>query len=268
MNYTTVIGVDESHVNQLNLVWPTWLKFKPSLLNHPLIVFFDRESNLTHQSVRRLVAEHDDVRVFFWPSLKGGKYEGDPNSKWTNPQRAKMLSGFVHVPATFVQTEYWLKLDLDVVATGMDDWIDEKWFEDEPAMVAHPWGYTKPADQMLYLDDWTGCYLDKFPWWIWLYPPLGLYPEPGSDLVKHKRIISWCGFFHTEFTRRVSEICQAICGPGQLPVPSQDGTLWYFAARGGFPIRRENMKKRGFRHCHGERSIRDSVNEVMYEVSR
>jgi len=261
MDYTLVIGVDGRHLEQLSLVWPTWVKHKPSILTHPLVVFYDRDQ-LTWKDIQPIVKEHYQITVYDWPP-KGAEYKGDPKDKWTNPQRHKMLSGFVHVPPMFVKTKYWLKLDLDTVATGMDDWIDESWFEDEPAIVSHPWGYTKPARQMLDLDEWTGARLDMMPQWLWQKPPLNLVPREGSSMVRHKRIISWCGFFNTEFTEVCSAVAAGCCELGQLPVPSQDGYLWYMAERGNLGIKRVNMKSRGWEHWTTTRNIIKAVERVM-----
>ncbi len=169
----------------------------------------------------------------------------------------------MHLPATdWVKTPYWLKLDLDVVATGQDDWIDERWFEGNPAIIAHPWNYSKPPESMLDLDKWVKVNAGKLPDKITDSEPLNLIPNPGSDIVRHERIISFCGFFNTEFTKLCSEMAESTCGSGKLPVPSQDGFMWYVAKRGGFGINRVNMKARGWKQCSSERSILQSLQEL------
>lgn len=254
-DYTTVIGVDESHIEKLRLVFPTWVAHKPSLLNHRLVIFYDINSNCHPLTISRIVHQHPDIDIYAWPP-PGVAYDDIPSmGRFGGAQRYKMLAGFVHCPRFRVETDYWLKLDLDTVATGQDNWIDEKWFEDKPAIVAHPWNYTKPPDQMITLDLWASqCHhiaqLENTQ-------PLNLRPEPGSSMVSHKRIISWCGFFNTDFTADCSRAAEATCGIGKLPVPSQDGYMWYMAQRRGLPIRRENMKKCGWAHCGSERSICD-----------
>jgi hypothetical protein len=168
-----------------------------------MVVFYDPTSVSIHDI-------HEVLRRSFvgvkWPSSIGvntiaySTRLGEPETKWNNPQRYMMLSGFVHVPGRYVETEYWLKLDTDTIASGQPDWIDENWFnvhvEGEPRanIVSHPWGYTKPPNQMLELDKWKEeheLFKNKLT--------LDLRPStPQSSMVKHKRIISWCSFFHTQ----------------------------------------------------------------------
>lgn len=266
IDYTTVIGVDDSHVEKLGLVWQTWKRHKPSLFDHPLIAFVDSSiSDSALMEVVRITKDHPDHLLMVWP-YENVTYPGDPNDKWTRPQRYKMLAGFVHVPARMVETTYWLKLDLDTVATGQDDWINLDWFSGLPAIVSHPWGYTKPANQMLELDEWFArhAYHIRTEWPNYpKTPPLGLRPKTGSSMVKHKRIISWCAFFNTEFTRHCSDMANRFCGKGKLPVPSQDGYLWYMAKRGDFGVVRANMKRRGWQHKSTNKNVRKAVEEAL-----
>lgn len=257
IDYTVVIGVDAGHIDQMRLSMPTWAKHKPDLLNHPLVCFYDRDS-VTPDDVKRALPPWRNFVLYAWPPTDAEPWDGDPNSKWTNPQRAKMLSGFVHVPPRTVSTKYWLKLDLDAVALGQPDWIDPSWFDGDPAIISHPWSYTKPPDQMMNLDKWVSDHKVHMPP-EFDTPPLMLVPEPGSNLVKHERIISWCAFFEMDFSVLYSEIAEDVCGTGKLPVPSQDGYHWYCAARSKRLIRTVNMKRRGWAQCHGKQSIIDHI---------
>ena len=173
-----------------------------------------------------------------------------------------MLAGFVHVPTVHVDTSYWLKLDTDVVATGNDDWVDDCWFEGDPAIVAQPWGFTKPADQVLKLDEWVLNNAEKL-YDLVCEPALCLTPNEGSDRVRHKRIISWCGFFHTHFTWSASTWAENTCGVGKLPVPSQDGYLFYLAKRLDFGIKRVQMKKLGFEHWSTMFNVKQAAERAM-----
>jgi hypothetical protein len=258
-DYTTVVGLDDRHARQLTWTWQTWRYFKPSLLDHPMLIFFDRDE--VDERWIKDVVDHPDLTTVPWP-LDGVEYAGDGWDKWTNPQRHKMLSGFVHVPGMTVETPYWLKIDTDTVATGQDDWIDPIWFENEPAIVSQRWGFTRPPNQMLDLDSWVERNQETLPDWAEL-SPLELAPEPGASRVRHRRIISWVGFFNTEFTRRASIAAVRACGTGQIPVPSQDGYLWYAAQRLGYHVRREGFKSRGWRHQSSDGGVRRSVKEVM-----
>ena len=259
-DYTLVIGVDKKHLRQLIQVWPTFIKHKPSLLKQPMVVFYDKyEVNPTY--IYEYV-KHPNIRTHKWP-IDNIEYEGQADSKWTNPQRYKMLAGFVHVPSMCVETDYWLKLDTDTVATGNDDWIDSKWFEGSPAIISQRWGFTKPANQMLLLDAWVKenkellSEMDQSS-------PLNLTPNEGSSRLNHKRIISWCSFFNTAFTTTCSDFANRTCGWYKLPVPSQDGYVWYLAKRMNKRIVTTNMKARGFKHRNTERNIKQAISESLY----
>jgi len=256
IDYTLVCGVDDKHLRQLALTWPTWRKWKPSLLEHPMLVFYDY-AQVSEARVRAVV-DHPDLHVIAWtPSVeefRGWEQEG----RFGDPQRYKMLAGFVHVAGLFVNTDYWLKLDTDVVATGMDDWIDPIDFSGSPAIVAHRWSFTKPADQMARLDWWA----KDVPEFIG-HDPLNLKPAPGADRVGHSRIISWCGFFLTEFTQLCSRLAIDWAGHNMLPVPSQDGYMWYVATRMGLGVKRINAKNRGWEHWSTEQNILKAVVRAM-----
>jgi len=263
-DYTLVVGVDKKHLEQLQHTWPTWKKHKPSLLDVPMVVFRDRHQ-VTETEVHRVV-DHPRLSVVAWPldSFEHRyNYQASAQpSKWNNPQRHKMLSGFVYVPSVAVMTRYWLKIDTDTVATGNDDWIDDSWFDNCPAIIAQPWPYTKPPDQMMKLDKWVNdCELD-LPM-LNSCPPLELRPNPGSGCLRHHRIISWCGFFHTRFTAKAASWAGRTGAPGSLPVPSQDGYLYYCAKRLGFGVVRAGMKKRGWQHWSTMANIKAHSAEAM-----
>jgi hypothetical protein len=248
-DFTVVIGVDARHLRQLAMVWPTWVKNKPSTFNseRPLLIFFDRDQ-VTREAVCEVIGPHSALGVFPWPPYPDVVYEGG-DDKWTNAQRYKMLAGYVHVPAMLCRTKYFLKIDVDCPAMGQDDWVDSTWFVDNPAIIASPWHYTKPPDQMMRLDAWS----EGIPHFC--KPPLNLVPESGANKVKHKRICSWCGFFRTDVARIISNWCSVRCGAFKLPVPSQDGLFWYFSTRMGLPIVRVQMKDRGWQLCSSDSGI-------------
>jgi hypothetical protein len=265
IDYTLVVGVDAKHLEQLRWTWPTWRKHKPGLLDVPMVVFRDR-----HQVSRREVVDVVDNRhltVVPWPPVSCNTYDyrirsGSEEDKWNSPQRYKMLAGFVHVPAMCVKTKYWLKIDTDTVAEGQPDWIDAGWFDDSPAIVSHPWGFTKPPDQMLELDRWVDQNKSALLMLV-NSDPLGLRPKPGAGKLGHRRIISWCGFFHTKFTQACARWANKTVGVNGLPVRSQDGFLWYCAKRLGFGIERVNMKKLGWQHWSAMKNIQKHSEEVM-----
>ncbi len=262
IDYTLVVGVDKKHLKQLSWVFPTWKKNKPSLLDHPMVVFYDAEE--VKDSEIYSAISHPQLLTVPWP-LGNAKYEGDTKDKFSNPQRYKMLSGFIYIPSIYVKTPYWLKLDTDTVATGQDNWIDSDWFNDNPAIVSQRWTFTKPPDQMMKLDAWVESNKDKLPE-LTSKEPLNLIPKPGASRVGHKRIISWCSFFNTEFTAYCAQAARLTCGDYKLPVPSQDGFVWYVAKRLGLGIKTANMKGRGWEHWSTEKNIRNSVEKALYNV--
>ena len=260
-DYTLVIGVDKGHLEQLSLVWSTWAKHKPSLLQRPIIVFYNESVHISdiHQALNPIPGKQAPLQLVRWhPDCE---YIQKTPERWYNPQRQRMLAGFLHVPAKWVETEYWLKLDLDAVATGQDDWVDPKWFEGQPAIIASPWSYTKPANQMLELDEWVTKF--QIPG-LYEHPPLNLAPvAPNVTMVRHPRIASWCGFFRADFNKFCSEIAEETCGKDQMPCPSQDGMLWYCAARSHQGIKRVDMKSKGWKLCSKTKGVREAAKEAM-----
>jgi len=267
-DYTTVVGVDAKHLRQLARSWPTWKEHKPSLLAHPMLVFHDREQ-VNALDVREVV-DHPNLWTYCWPPVGVNYGDGLDTAgmsereryaaMWTSSQRHKMLAGYVHAPALWVETPYWLKLDTCVFATGQDDWIDPAWFDDGSAIISHRWGYTKPPNQMMELDRWAKEQRDH-SFLLAGTNSLNLVPKPGAKHLSHRRIISWCAFFNTLFTRECARVATMSCGLCQLPVPSQDGYLWYLAKRSGRGIMRTNMKKLGWDH----RPVRDFSMDVLKE---
>lgn len=256
-DFTTVTGVDRKHLRQLAMTWPTWRRHKSqTILRNPLVVFHER-TQVRAEEVRS-VCDHPHLTTVAWPP-EGQSFYGDNSSKWESVDRHKMLAGFVYVPASsVVATPYFLKLDTDAVATGVEDWIDAAWFADDPAIVAPPWGFTRPADQMLRLDAWAND-LELFKG----TQPLGLAPRPGEDRVCHPRIGSWCAFFNNEFNRLCAMAALESVGSYQLPVASQDGFLFYAATRLGRRVVRPRMKARGWDVWSTEGNIARAVQRSM-----
>jgi hypothetical protein len=245
------------------MTWKTWQRHKPSTMDCPILIVYDRQQVLPSRIVDLLGTDSlggAGVQCYSWPPTDVEYPAG--TDKWTDSQRYRMLSGFVHATAKMVDTPFWLKLDTDVVATGQDNWIDPNWFSDNPAIVAQPWGFTKPANQMVDLDTWVATHGDVLTE-LRSKPPLNLRPKPGWSMIRHPRIISWCGFFNTEFTRKCSEWAELTCGHGLLPVPSQDGFIWYCAARLGLPIVRPQMKNLGWEHWSTDGNVQKAYLKAM-----
>lgn len=260
-DFTVVLGVDAGHFDQFRLAIPNWLERKPSLAKQTFLVFYDR-AGVEVCDLERAIAGAVNVLWVPWPpfGVTNGYHEHVDGTRFGETQRYKMLAGFVHAPCC-IYTKYWLKIDLDSIATGQDDWIDPTWFEGDPAIVASPWGYTKPPSQICNLDYWAGG-IDFSRYSNKSTGPLCIVPEVGATLVKHPRIISWVGFFNTEFTRTCAGIVRETWGPGRIPVPSQDGFHWYMAKRMGLGIVTAKMKDRGWKHCNGIQGMRSAIDEI------
>lgn len=244
--YTLVIAVDEAHLPHLELVWPNWKQNRPGIFNHQPIIAVDSEDGT--DILDRVQNICPEAFIARWSNPRNSYDPGD-GSRWYDPQRQKMLSSILYTASSFVETPYWLKLDLDVLAKDeRDDWIDPDWFIGDPAIIGHRWGYTKPAQQMMDLDKWVSLHPLELKW-LHRNPPLNLIPEENSSLVSHPRIISWCAFFHTTFTQDcASSAYGTVEEPLTMPCPSQDGFMFYCAERGRKGVVRANMKKRGWVH--------------------
>jgi hypothetical protein len=245
IDFTTVVAVDDEHLDELRLVWPTWRRNRPQIMAQPLLLICDGCRPLAEWKTRLSFVDHRDQRLVAW------------NAAGLD-QRAKMLNGLVHGPATFVTTPWYLKLDTDAVAVWPDEWICDEWFlADEaghtPVFVASPWGYSKPSDVIQRLDDWADSIPDLNP-----HARLNIPPGQEAGRVWHPRIISWCFFGDTAWTRRMWALCE-----GRLPVPSQDTFLWYCAARSGQFFRRVSMKALGWQHAGHRRSLIQWCEQAM-----
>jgi hypothetical protein len=245
-DYTVVIALDEKHVPEFAETLRTWKRFRPELWGRPWVLLCD------FGTPRKDF--FDDVFA-----IVPGSTEPYPiGYKDNRPQRDKMLSSFVQLLPQWVTTPYWLKFDAHTIATSGEPWLDGELFKHTPAIVAPPWGYTKPASFIDDLDDWAY----GIPDFEEFDPPLqdGPYKiseRSGIERIHHPRITSVMGFFRTDFTRQVAEWCK-----DAMPVPSQDTTHWYCAARMGLPIVRHRFP--GFKHIPGGlKRVKKAVKEVL-----
>lgn len=266
IDFTPVIGVDAKTLPQLHLTAPTWARYRPEMFRQPWLVFYDA-AQVTLTEVRdTLVAagKTRDVRAFQWPTIERVAYAN---------QREKMLSGFCHV-CRFVETPWWLKVDTDAVALRESDWAPDEWFRQQvdttlpPAamnyqdgynvIIASPWGYTKPADQMDQLDQWG----DLVPG-LREYPRLDIPFTPGGRRARHARIASWVSFYRTDWSRFASDLALHYAGRDRLPVPSQDGYHFFVAKRRGDRILRAQMKRRGWTNCPRLEQLKTTVAKAL-----
>ncbi len=242
IEFTTVVAVDDEHLSELELVWPTWKRFRPQLLDHPLLLICDGVHEKANWEARLGFVDHPDKKVVLW-------------DRPANSQREKMLSSLVYAPAEHVRTPWYLKLDTDAVAIESAEWISDEWFRGltSPVFISSSWGYSKPANIVTQLDDWA----DTVPG-LCQFPRLNLVATPGANSIHHPRIISWFFLASTAWTREVIKY-----SPAQLPVPSQDTFLWYCAARRGDYFIRQKLHRLGWRHVAGKRRLRQTCHEAL-----
>lgn len=221
------------------------MRFRPELGQWPVLLVHD-DSLDPQSNDLAFLRNHPNLRYVHWSMSDNVA------------QREKMLTGLVHVPARHVETPWYLKLDVDVVAMPTDRWIDPAWFAvsqegERPAFVASPWGYTKPAGAIEQLDRWA----ERIPA-LKSRPGLNIQANAGAEMVSHPRIASWCFFGNTEWTREV-----AAYAPHRLPVPSHDTYLFYCAARRSDHYLRTRMKRFGWRSYSRYRRLQEACTEVL-----
>tara|TARA_R110002072_G_C7976780_1_gene535572 strand:- start:7242 stop:9077 length:1836 start_codon:yes stop_codon:yes gene_type:complete len=245
---TLLVAVDEKHLQELQLTWKTWATFKPDIRECPLVLIHD--ASLDANSIQ-LEPSPSKLTLVSWEMPEAEN------------QREKMLTSLVRVAAERVETSWYLKLDTDVVAVNNSEWLEPEWFTaDEdgrlPAFVSSPWGYTKPAEAIDRLDDWgdTIAELKK-------HSRLELAQGDKPDRVNHARIISWCFFGNTAWTKQVTSWVN-----GRLPVPSHDTFLFYCAERRKDHYRRYRMAKCGWEHISHFRRLKAKCDEVMQPLKQ
>ncbi len=252
-DFTTCVAVDGHCAKQLEGVWPTWKLHRPEIFQRPFLAICDWAVGDERFWQRRLrFLNHPDWRIagWSWPDTDDSEFAG-------MTQRERMLTAWVKVPPAAVETPYFLKLDCDVVATKTCDWILPKWFSEKPAIIASPWGYTKPAHWLHDLDKWAMTIPALVPLRALDLPP----PEPDQGTIRYKRIASWCCFIDTTFAQTVADYV-----PGRLPVPSQDTYHWYVAWRQNETIVKTRMHKLGWSTISSDRRRKRLIAEVLRSV--
>lgn len=251
---TVVVAVDKKTLPQLKVSNETWAKNRPELFEWPFLLIYDRDAFSQSQlaaELRGTPLSGATVRTMPWPPSQ-------PSLCYAN-QREKMLTAFVYA-ALSVETDWWMKIDADAIAIEprtLNEWAPPYWFERDPIFlaprdqqqfdpryygwIASPWSYTKPARQMADLDAWG----DGVPQ-LAGHPRLNLPYEPTARRCRHPRMASWLSFYRTDWSRFVAQLAFNFSGQWNLPVPSQDGYVFYCAKRRGDRFLRTNMKRRGW----------------------
>lgn len=254
---TIVCAVDANYIEQAEHTVPFWFERHPALSGFPFVVFYcsDGAHVVDIGRVKKAFRGCEDLRLVEWPSP-----EWASASSYFN-QRDLMLSAFCWAHR-WASTEYLLKIDVDAWPKKdkpLDELLKPSFFnrsltargEMLPALIASPWGYTKPAEQMGTLDRWA----DRAG-----VPgkSLNLKVNGESRRCVHPRVASWVCFINREFAAEAAEFVP----PGRIPVPSQDGFHWYMAARLGWPVYRYKFKRSGWTNTPRLRNIIDGVREA------
>lgn len=212
-SYTIVTAVDSKYLQKLRTNYQKWIQTE-GIMEYPIIVFFDSKT----VSLNELDFLGSNVEKISWDYAN------------VKTQREKMLACFIFGSAKYVKTKYWLKLDADCIPIKKDSFgykfdVDKDWISGKYEVVSGRWGYTKSYGQgwLNILEEWG----DK------IFPNTNrIFPESDWEIMKtciryyHKRIISYCHFEKTEFTRKISEYCNGI-----LPIPSHDTIVSYILER-------------------------------------
>lgn len=229
ISFTTIVGIDDHHVKELEMSYKTWKEYRPELFEQPLLLVCDADISPQEWNRRLHFLDHPDQRRVQW-SL--------PDAT----QREKMLNGVTLVAGTHVHTPWYFKLDTDSIADAPGDWIQESWFQPNehgelPAFISHPLNVTK-ISAISRLEEWSKGIpdLNKFA-------PFELRNHQRRNFVHHRRIVSWCFWGRTDWTKEVLGYCN-----GRLPVPSHDTYLSYCATKRNDFIRRASMKACGWTH--------------------
>lgn len=250
-DFTVLVALDLQHLGELRTVWPTWMKHKPGLRERPWLFVLDLHSTPASHGWHTLCHK-------WWQEQLAFVFADCPHAKyclWSEqpdlPQRERMLNSLVF-SVKHIETPHYLKLDTDLCATGMEDWIDTSWFFGDPVLISPPWGYTKPGSMLDTLDTWAAGVPE-----IAAFPPFER--RIVGSVAKHRRIISYCMFGQTEWTQHAAKLA------GEwLPVPSQDTYLHYVAHRTRRCWRTVKMSDLGWRHVGGGgRRLQVAAAEAM-----
>jgi hypothetical protein len=234
MSVTVLVGIDDSHVGEMEVAWGSWRLNRAQILGERLMFVCDRAGGSWRDWSRRLsFCDHPEITAIMW--------DGDHLREQGADQREVMLTGLVWAAAR-IKTTHYVKIDTDTVAVQPGEWIDPEWTDETYAFTSHRWGYTRPSSFISALDDWS----ETVPELAGGNPPVKSLPDNPRARVRHRRIQSWFLLGTTRFARLVWGMIER--GGGRMPCPSQDTILWYVAERMGWPYQRVNLKARGWDH--------------------
>ena len=267
-DYTVVVGIDAKTLPYFLCNVRTWRHFHPGLFTRPWAILYDgdRVTGVDDLSAVRDALEGSNVSFFEWRGSLAG-YQ---------TQREKMLSGHVYV-ARRVRTEWFVKIDCDAIATEPVNWPRPEWFERdtkgrEPVLVGPSWGYTRAKSGGGDLIAWCER-MEQFgdtyfrterANWVDL---IGDWDHPKGPKMKQTRWVSWLGWQRADWVREMADLFERDCGPGKLPIPSHDSSLWLAAQRAGEYVVFGRQQKQGWTNRVQLSSCRNLVDEVLQDDS-
>lgn len=244
-DYTVVITLDAHYIQHFEQGYPTLRRFRSGLFEMQWLFLIDSAAFPLIRMRLAALFGHSDFRPRYavWPPESCTvQYES---------QRHRMLAAYVHGAVMLVETPWMMKLDADAYATSDEfggvrvAWEPWTYLGPQDVYAAPAWSYTKPPDQMAKLDAWAnGHHGFKHT------DPLKLPVEPDAKKCRHRRMCSWVSWYEMGHLMRL----QTACPPWKLPVPSQDGFVWYCTERLKGTWARYPAKALGWRNAkHPER---------------
>ena len=232
---TVIVGIDQATSRQLLISAPTWKRHRPEMWTWPWVIFYDWQApDGLHRDDVWKIAQHlglNDVKIVSWPihilRTDLPQYE---------TQREKMVTGFVYVPESAVETEWCVKIDCDSVASGGKPWPLMEWFENDNVLIASGWGYTKNKGGGGTIQEWAEK-LERFGDAAFArMPRVGLKDKINvrGTKINMSRIASWICFQNVMWLKDMAERLSKYSGWNKIPVPSHDTVLWYCAERGKY----------------------------------
>ena len=236
--FTTIVGLDDEHFQELKISYQSWSKYRPDLMAQPMTFVCDSgQGSASYWEAK--------VKQFGHPSHSVQMFDGTHLRGVGASQREVMLTALVWAAAQ-VETQFFLKLDTAAVAVSRGAAVQRDWWNSGRAFVSHRWGFTRPSRFIAQLNSWA----DGVPTLAKHEAPLIELPNDLEDKVYHRRIQSFIMFGTVDFARAVwSMIC--LDSLQRLPCASQDTLLWYVAERMGWPYVTLNFKRLGWKHGRG-----------------
>lgn len=189
-----VTACSEDYAGKFERNLPKWREVFPNL---EIIIFVRGFRNRKHRKFMDLPG----VRVIRWDF---------PGST----QREIMLAAFIFGVAREIRTDHWMKLDCDMSPRGPVTPPDYH----RASIIARRWSYTR-IKGTYEGRHWLNLLDDVFS------PQKRLFPDPiNGNFFKHRRIISKCAIYRTEFTKRIAKALG-----GKMVVPSEDTIVSYFS---------------------------------------